>query len=77
MTQLLFAVEDDCFAGAPGAEPTPVTVAGLEGLHLEPYDDDSLVFYNPGETTAAHGCRSATERCASTSGGTLQPRQTS
>ena len=40
-TQLAFTVEDDCFARSPGAEPTAVTVAELDGLYLEPYDDDS------------------------------------
>lgn len=52
--QLLFAVENDCFTGSQGAEPTAVTVAGLGGLHLEPYDDDSLGFAHSGETTAAY-----------------------
>jgi hypothetical protein len=35
-TQIAFAVVDDCFANAPEAEPTAVTVAGLDGLYLEP-----------------------------------------
>lgn len=46
-TQLTFSAEDDCFARAPGAEPTPVTVARLDGLYLEPYDDDSVYFGTP------------------------------
>lgn len=46
-TQIAFGVRDDCFAvpsfdgapvGEPAAEPTQVTVAGFEGLYLEPYD---------------------------------------
>jgi hypothetical protein len=53
-TQILFAVKNDCFTGSKGAEPSAVTVAGLEGLHLEPYDDDSLSFVNSGATTAAY-----------------------
>lgn len=57
-TQLAFTVEDDCFARSPGAEPTAVTVAELDGLYLEPYDDDSASWLasNPsgGETTAAY-----------------------
>lgn len=56
-TQLIFAVENDCFPAAPGAEPTAVTVAGLDGLYLEPYDDPSVLFIFPprgGETTGAY-----------------------
>lgn len=54
-TQLIFAVENDCFPAAPGAEPTAVTVAGLDGLYLEPYDDPSVQFMDRGgETTGAY-----------------------
>lgn len=56
-TQLFFAVENDCFPAAPGAEPTAVTVAGLDGLYLEPYDDPSVLFIIPprgGHTTGAY-----------------------
>ena len=56
-TQLIFAVENDCFPAAPGAEPTAVTVAGLDGLYLEPYDDPSVLFIIPprgGQTTGAY-----------------------
>ena len=56
-TQLIFAVVNDCFSAAPGAEPTAVTVAGLEGLYLEPYDDPSVLFIIPPrgeETTGAY-----------------------
>ena len=54
-TQLVFAVENDCFPAAAGAEPTSVTVAGLDGLYLEPYDDPSVLFVaRGGETTGAY-----------------------
>lgn len=56
-TQLIFAVGNDCFRAAPGAKPTAATVAGLDGLYLEPYDDPSVLFIVPpggGETTAAY-----------------------
>lgn len=63
-TQLIFAVENDCFPAArprrgdvPAAKPTAKTVAGLDGLYLEPYDDPSVLFIVPprgGETTAAY-----------------------
>jgi hypothetical protein len=56
-TQLVFTVEDVCFARSPGAEPTMATVAGLDGLYLEPHDDDSVylsVSPNHGETTGAY-----------------------
>jgi hypothetical protein len=36
-TQLTFAVIGDCFGSATAAEPELVTVAGLDGLYLEPY----------------------------------------
>jgi hypothetical protein len=50
-TQLLFAVENDCFPGSQGAEPVAVTVAGLDGLHLEPYERSMFLYPDPGETT--------------------------
>lgn len=56
-TQLIFAVENDCFPAAPGAKPTAKTVAGLDGLYLEPYDGPGVLFIAPprgGETTAAY-----------------------
>ncbi len=56
-TQLTFAVEDDCFAYGTDAEPEPVTVAGLDGLYVEPYEDPDVLFYFPprgGETTGAY-----------------------
>ena len=45
--QLVFAVEDDCFAYGTDREPTPVTVAGFEGLYVEPYDDPRVLFISP------------------------------
>lgn len=55
-TQMTFAVKDDCFPAAPGAKPIAQTVAGLDGLYLEPYDDPSVLFIPPRgvETTAAY-----------------------
>ena len=53
--QLTFAVETDCFTAAPGAEPTAVTVAGFDGLYLEPYDAPGVQFApQGGETTGAY-----------------------
>lgn len=57
-TQIAFAVVDDCFANAPEAEPTAVTVAGLDGLYFEPYDNirlqSSTSHPGGGETTGAY-----------------------
>ena len=55
-TEITFAAADDCFAGADGPEPVPVTVAGLDGLYVEPYDDPSVQFGNPRDsmTTGAY-----------------------
>lgn len=55
-TQITFAAEDDCFAGATGPESVPVTIAGLDGLYVEPYGDPSVVFgtLQGGETTGAY-----------------------
>ena len=56
-TQLTFAVEDDCFAYGTDVEPVPVTVAGLEGLYVEPYGDPGVMFMPPprgGATTGAY-----------------------
>jgi hypothetical protein len=57
-TQLTFAVEDDCFAYGTDSEPEPVTVAGLDGLYVEPYEDPAVQFApNPqgAATTGAYG----------------------
>jgi hypothetical protein len=53
-TQLIFAVEDECFG--PGRDPVSVTVAGLNGLYLEPYKGPSMTFLTPrgGERTGAY-----------------------
>lgn len=57
-TQLFFAVSAACFAGESEAEPTPVAVAGLEGLYLEPYNGvhGRWLTSNPsgGETVGAY-----------------------
>lgn len=52
-TQLIFRVLDDCFGAAGDA--VPVTVAGLDGLYVEPYEPP-LTFISPrgGETTGAY-----------------------
>jgi hypothetical protein len=44
--QMLFALEDDCFASGENPEPTPVTVAGFDGLQVEPYVDESLSLFD-------------------------------
>jgi hypothetical protein len=54
-TQMVFTVEDDCFAGGEGPEPVPVTVAGLDGWYVEP--SDGPVFMperEDGDTTGAY-----------------------
>lgn len=59
-TQLVFAVQNDCFPDslvATGAEPQTVTVAGLDGLYLEGNTTDrTMLFSTPkgGETTGAY-----------------------
>ena len=57
-TQLTFAVADDCFAYGTDGETVPVTVAGLDGLYFEPYEDPDVLFYSRGlrtdETTGAY-----------------------
>jgi hypothetical protein len=40
--QIIFAVQDDCFGAANGEEPVSRSVAGFDGLYLEPYDVASL-----------------------------------
>jgi hypothetical protein len=54
-TQLVFGVENDCFGA--GGDPMAVTVAGLDGLYVEPYEDSSRLFFTPprgGETMGAY-----------------------
>jgi len=53
-TQLVFGVSVDCFHA--GGVPVAVTVAGLDGLYVEPYEGSSVTFISPrgGETTGAH-----------------------
>lgn len=54
-TQLVFANENDCFAHRTDGEPEPRTVAGLEALYVEPYEDPDIVFVRRAvETTAAY-----------------------
>lgn len=50
-TQISFDVHDDCFPVAADAEPTARTIAGLDGLYLEPYDDPSVLFVQHGPMT--------------------------
>jgi hypothetical protein len=38
VVQMQFILKDDCFNGG-GPEPSPVTVAGFDGLQVEPYTD--------------------------------------
>lgn len=44
MVQMIFAVEDDCFASGEGPEPDAVTVARLDGWYVEPYDGPGVLF---------------------------------
>ena len=56
-TQLVFAVENDCFADGVGSEPVAIAVAGLDGLYVEPYEDPGVLFMpapQAGETTGAY-----------------------
>jgi hypothetical protein len=56
-TQIVVAVESDCFAGGEGPEPVPTTVAGLDGWYAEPYDGPGVTFMperERGQTTGAH-----------------------
>ena len=55
-TQLVFANENDCFAHGTDGEPERRTVAGLEGLYVEPYEDPDVLFSGTGglETTGAY-----------------------
>lgn len=54
-TQLVFTVRDDCFANGDGPNPVPVTVAGFDGLYVEPYDDPGVLFaVQGGERTGAY-----------------------
>jgi hypothetical protein len=55
-TQIIFAMADGCFTSGDGPEPLEVTVAGVEGLYVEPYRDLSLMFYlyNGGETIGGY-----------------------
>lgn len=57
MTQVVFAVENDCFAAGEGPEPVSVTVAGLAGRYVEPYDGPGVLFMPEradGQTTGAY-----------------------
>lgn len=53
-TQLVFEVSANCFPA--GGDPVAVTVAGLDGLYIEPYEGSSVTFIPPrgGETTGAY-----------------------
>ena len=54
-TQLVFAVEEDCFALATDAEPVSVTVAGFEGQYLEPYPSGPSVTFHGSDVTVTTG----------------------
>lgn len=54
-TQLTFAVEDDCFAYGSELEPVAVTVAGLDGAYVEPYEDPGVMFMPPPRGAATTG----------------------
>lgn len=43
-TQMIFAVENDCFARGEGAEPVSQTVAGFDSLYVEPYEGPNVLF---------------------------------
>jgi hypothetical protein len=52
-TQLVFGVSANCFHA--GGNPVPVTVAGLDGLYVEPYEGSSVTFSGRGGgTTGAY-----------------------
>jgi hypothetical protein len=57
-TQIVFAVEGDCFAGGEGPDPAPVTIGTLVGLIVEPYHapDPAIVHFGgiDSPTTAAY-----------------------
>jgi hypothetical protein len=52
--QLVFGVSANCFR--EGGDPVAVTVAGLDGLYVEPYEDTSVLFAGRrvGATTGAY-----------------------
>ena len=57
MTQMVFAVDDNCFARGSGPERGAVTVAGLDGRSVEPYVGPGTLFMpnrEKGETTRAY-----------------------
>ena len=56
-TQMVFAVESDCFASGEGPEPVAVTVAGVDGWYVEPYDGPRVLFMpqrESGQTTGGY-----------------------
>ena len=56
-TQIVFAVENDCFVSAEGPEPVPTAVAGLDARYVEPYDGPGVLFMperESGQTTGAY-----------------------
>ena len=54
-TQLVFAVEEDCFALGTDAEPMPMTVAGFEGQYAEPYASGPSVTFHDSDVTTTTG----------------------
>ena len=55
MTQMVFAVENDCFASGEGPEPVSVTVAGLDGWYVEPFDGPGVLFMPEREDSQTTG----------------------
>ena len=52
-TQIVFTVENDCFTA--GGDPVSVTVAGLDGLYAEPYEDLSMMYQGEPDGTETLG----------------------
>jgi len=57
MTQIVFAIENDCFASGEGPEPVAVSIAGLDGKYVEPYIGPNVLFMperEEGQTTGGY-----------------------
>ena len=56
-TQMVFAIQNDCFASGEGPEPVQVIVAGLDARYVEPYDGPRVIFMprrESGQTTGGY-----------------------
>lgn len=51
-TQFNFRVRENCFVGSDEGEPAPVTVAGIEGLYVEPYGGDMTLAWSGSRTAS-------------------------